>query len=465
MKTVNESTRPFGIKDKIGYMFGDFGNDFFMMLVSSFLSVFYTNVLGIPGAVVGILFLAARFVDAFTDIGMGRIVDSAVAGEEGRYRPWLRRMKLPLAIAGLMMFLPWAAKLPMALRVIYIFITYILWGSFCYTGINIPYGSMASAITDIPAERAMLSTFRSMGAALAGVTVGALTPMLVYVKDESGTQVLVGERVFFVALIFAVFGFICHTICYRWSVERVQIAPKKEKKQSPGDLILALLHNRALISMIAAAIVSVVSSFVTMSLNIYLYQDYFKDTSAMAVANMIQTVCVLILAPFSAKLTKKFGKKEVGSIALLFAGIVYSLMFVLKIKNAWVFCGFLFIANMGAQAFNLLVWAMIADIIDYQTVRTGSSDGGTVYGMYSFSRKLGQALAGGIGGFALSAIGYQESTGQAVVQTEQVVNAIYSVMTAVPAVGNIIAALILMFCYPLGKKTVEEIQKKLRENA
>lgn len=446
-------------------MFGDFGNDFFFMLVSSFLSVFYTNVLGIPGAVTGILFLAARVVDAFTDIGMGRIVDSAKATEEGRYRPWIRRMKLPVALAGVLLFLPWAANLPMALRIVYIFVTYILWGSFCYTGINIPYGSMASAITDVPEERTMLSTFRSMGASLAGVLVGALTPLIVYHTDDAGTQVLVGSRVFLLAVIFAVFGFICHTICYRWSAERIQIAPKTdEKKQKPRDLILALVHNRALVSMIAAAIVSVIASSVTMSMNIYLYQDYFKNSSAMAVANVLQTVCVLLLAPFSGKITKKFGKKEAGSAAMLLAAVTYGIMFLLRIENAWVFCVFLFIANLGAQTFNLLVWALVSDIIDYQTVMTGSSDGGTVYGMYSFSRKLGQALAGGLGGFVLSAIGFQETAGQAVVQTEQVTNSIYSVMTGVPAIGNLIAALILMFWYPLSKKKVEEVRRKLQEH-
>lgn len=446
-------------------MFGDFGNDFFFMLVSSFLSVFYTNVLGIPGAVTGILFLAVRVVDAFTDIGMGRIVDSAKATEEGRYRPWIRRMKLPVALAGVLLFLPWAANLPMALRIVYIFVTYILWGSFCYTGINIPYGSMASAITDVPEERTMLSTFRSMGASLAGVLVGALTPLIVYRTDDAGTQVLVGSRVFLLAVIFAVFGFICHTICYRWSAERIQIAPKTdEKKQKPRDLILALVHNRALVSMIAAAIVSVIASSVTMSMNIYLYQDYFKNSSAMAVANVLQTVCVLLLAPFSGKITKKFGKKEAGSAAMLLAAVTYGIMFLLRIENAWVFCVFLFIANLGAQTFNLLVWALVSDIIDYQTVMTGSSDGGTVYGMYSFSRKLGQALAGGLGGFVLSAMGFQETAGQAVVQTEQVTNSIYSVMTGVPAIGNLIAALILMFWYPLSKKKVEEVRRKLQEH-
>ena len=49
--------RPFGIRDKVGYMFGDFGNDFSFIFASSYLMVFYTKVLGLSGYTVGLLFL------------------------------------------------------------------------------------------------------------------------------------------------------------------------------------------------------------------------------------------------------------------------------------------------------------------------------------------------------------------------------------------------------------------------
>ena len=77
--------RDFGRRDKIGYMFGDFGNDFTFIFASSFLMVFYTKVLGISGGMVGTLFLVARFVDAFTDVTMGRIVDAAPPARDGRF--------------------------------------------------------------------------------------------------------------------------------------------------------------------------------------------------------------------------------------------------------------------------------------------------------------------------------------------------------------------------------------------
>lgn len=92
-----DSKQPFGIKDKIGYMFGDFGNDFIFIFARSFLMVFYTNVLGIDLKMVGVLFVVARVVDAFTDIGMGRIVDRLPASKDGKFRSWLKRICLPVA--------------------------------------------------------------------------------------------------------------------------------------------------------------------------------------------------------------------------------------------------------------------------------------------------------------------------------------------------------------------------------
>ena len=141
---------------------------------------------------------------------------------------------------------------------------------------------------------------------------------------------------------------------------------------------------------------------------------------------------------------------------------MYAFLFFARIKNPWVYCGTLLLANLGSGIFNMMLWAFVSDIIDYQTVKTGSCDGGTVYGVYSFSRKIGQALAGGLGGFALTAIGYQVSTGgQAIVQSEAVTNAIYSVTTGVPMIGLFLIAMILIFWYPLSKKKLAEIRVKI----
>ena len=109
--------KPFGIRDKLGYMFGDFGNDFTFIFASSFLMVFYTNVLGIDPKMVGVLFLVARIVDAFTDIGMGRIVDRLPASKDGKFRPWIKRICIPVALASFLMYQSSLAAAPMTVKI------------------------------------------------------------------------------------------------------------------------------------------------------------------------------------------------------------------------------------------------------------------------------------------------------------------------------------------------------------
>ena len=141
---TKSSERPFGLRDKLGYMFGDFGNDFTFIFASSFLMVFYTNVLGIDPKMVGVLFLVARVVDAFTDIGMGRIVDRMPAGKNGKFRPWIIRICVPVALVSFLMYQSGLSGASMTVKVIYMFVTYILWGSLFYTAINIPYGQRSA---------------------------------------------------------------------------------------------------------------------------------------------------------------------------------------------------------------------------------------------------------------------------------------------------------------------------------
>lgn len=456
---VETNVRPFGIKDELGYMFGDFGNDFFFILVSQFIMLYYTNVLGISAALVGTLFLVGRFVDAFTDIGMGQLVDRSKSHPYGRYRVWIKRMSLPVVIAGVLMFLPFVQNWSATGKNVWMFFTYLLWGSFAYTAINIPYGSMAAAITANPVERGQLSTFRSVGASLAGMFVGMLVPLIVY---KNG--VLSADRFFILSLVFAVCAFICYTLCHKWCLERVVIEEKKEEqeKKSVGEMVGAFFKNRSLVSIIICSILLTVSMFVAQSMSGYLYNDYFKNPAAMSAVAVVSVAGTLILAPFSKTIIRKWGKKEACSLGLIVAGVVFVLIYMLKITNAWVFVGLYAIASLGSGLFNLMIWAFITDVIDQQEILSGKREDGTVYGIYSFARKIGQAIAGGISGFALTAIGYVSTTGSQVIeQAKSVTDGIYMYSTLVPGIGYIAIGVLLMFWYPLGKKKIAENQKLL----
>ena len=460
---MNEkNVRPFGLRDKIGYMFGDFGNDFTFMFSSSFLMVFYMKVLGISGAAVGTLFLVARVVDAFTDVTMGRIVDTVKPGKDGRFKRWIRIMAGPVALASFLMYQTAMADASMTMKIVYMYVTYLLWGSICYTGINIPYGSMASAITDVPEERTSLSTFRSIGATLANLVIGVGGPMIIYTTDANGNQVIRGGGNIFpiMAGIFSVCAILCYIVCYTCTTERIKI--EKDPNEKSASLLKtfgSIFSNRALLGIVGAALFLLLSSLTLSSVNNLFYADYFKNASALSTYNMITMVCSLLLATVAGKIAKNFGKKESAAVATLFTGVVFIVLGFLKVSNVWVFVVIAGIGYIGVSYFNLIVWANITDVIDDVEVKSGKREDGTVYAVYSFARKVGQALAGGLGGYALGVIGYQSD---AVSQTESVLDGMYKLTTIVPGALFICVALMLIFVYPLTKKKVEENVEILR---
>ncbi len=454
------SVRPFGIRDKIGYMFGDFGNDFSFIFASNYLMVFYTKVLGLSGFAVGMLFLGARFLDAFTDVTMGRIVDNMQPARDGRFRSWIRRMCVPVAAASSVMYLYFVRDWAYQAKLAYVIVTYLLWSSFCYTAINIPYGSMASVISPDVKDRASLSTFRSIGASLAGLVVGVLVPLIVYETDVEGNQIVKPVSFTVTAFVFGVLAVGCYILCYLLCRERVFFEKKDGKRESAGDMLRSLGRNRPLLALVCAALVLLLATLMGQAMNNYLFLDYFKNAKALSAVNVVGIGGTLLLAPFISVIAARFGKKEAGAVGMLAAGAVYLLLFFLRVKSIPLFMALLFLGTLGTGLFNMIIWAFITDIIDYQEIATGRREDGTVYAVYSFARKVGQALAGGLGGFVLTAIGY---ISEAPSQTQAVAERIYTVATLVPGVCYLAVFFIIQFAYPLGRTEVEKNAAVLRE--
>lgn len=456
------NVRPFGFKDKIGYMFGDFGNDFTFILSSSFMLKFYTDVIGIHAAVVGVLMMAARFVDAFTDVAMGQIVDRSKPTKDGKFKPWLRRMCGPVAISSFLVFQSGFANMPYLFKVVWMIVTYILWGSIFYTSINIPYGSMASAISADAKDRASLSTWRSIGSTLAGLVIGVGTPLFAY-ETVNGNTILSGNRMTIIAGVFSVMAVICYMLCFKLATERVEV-PQNNTKFNFGDLMKSLVTNRSLIGIIAAAILLLLVMLTMQGMNAYLFPNFYGNVAAQSVAALAGSLVMLVVcAPLATKLSAKYGKKELAIGSCLFGAVVYLICWVLKPENPYTYVVFYVVANIGVGFFNMVIWAMITDVIDDAEVKNGVREDGTIYSVYSFARKIGQALSSGMIGALLSVIGYSAATAF----NPEVVNGIFNMTCIIPAIGFVGIALVLMFLYPLSKNRVEanvlELKKRRGE--
>ena len=448
-----KTERPFGMRDKVGYMFGDFGNDFTFILSSSFLLKFYTDVMGVEAAVVGVVMMIARLVDAFTDVTMGRICDRSRNTRAGKFKPWIRRMCAPVAIASFLIYQSGLADMPMAFKIAYLFVTYILWGSIFYTAINIPYGSMASAISAEPEDRQSLSTFRSMGATLAGLFIGAGVPMIAYDQIE-GNTVMNGGRFTVIAGVFSVLAVVCYLLCYAMTTERVKIVVTEEQQKNNSliQMFRNALRNRALISIIAASIVMLLAQLTMQSMANYVFPNYYGSPKAQTVSSFVMVGGMFIAAAVAKPISKRFGKAEISIVSNLLAAATCILLFILRPENVWVYVALQFVCWLGLGMFTMVSWALITDVIDYSEIKNGIREDGSVYALYSFARKLGQAAASGLSGWLLTLIGYSAATAF----DPGVVTGIYNISALVPAIGFLLLALILWFWYPLHKKQVEE---------
>lgn len=465
MKTA-KPLKPFGLRDKMGYLFGDFGNDFTFTLSTMILSKFCTDVLGISAGIIGTIMMLARFVDAFTDITMGRLCDRSKVTPNGKFKPWILRMCIPVSIVSFLMYQSGIALLSTGVKIAYIAITYLLWGSFCYTAINIPYGSMASAISADPDDRQSLSTFRTMGGMLAGTVIGILLPITAYEKIElaDGTvkDTLIGERVTLIAGIFSVLAIICYLLCYHLITERVAIKPTDKRASSVKRMLKNALKNRALISIIVASVDMLFAQLSMQNMAAYVYPDYYSNADAQAASTILMMAAMIVAAILAKPLTKKFGKAEVSVVSTLFAALVMVILFILRPSNVWVYCGLQMLCWLGLGVFSMVSWALITDVIDYSELKNGIREDGSVYAMYSFARKLGQALAAGLSGWFLEAIGYNAgAAAQGLKQSESVLTGIYNISTLLPAVGLFLLALVLWFWYPLHKEQVDRNVKAL----
>ncbi len=457
MAKENTSVRPFGMKDNIGYMFGDFGNDFTFILSSSFMLKFYTDVMGISAGIVGILMMAARFVDAVTDVTMGQIVDRSKPTKDGKFKPWIKRMCGPVAISSFLIYQSGFANMSYGFKVVWMVITYILWGSIFYTSINIPYGSMASAVSPDPADRASLSVWRTIGGTLAGLAIGVGVPLVAY-EVVDGNTVMSGSRMTIIAGVFSVCAIICYLLCFNLVRERVPVEANTQKLDV-GKMLKSIVTNRALLGIIAAAILLLLAQLSMQGLAGYVFPNFYGSASAQSLSSLTGALVILVIcAPTAAKLSAKFGKKELATVATIVGAVIFLVCLFVKPANPYVYVAYYTLAYLGIGFFNTIIWAMITDVIDDSEVKNGIREDGTIYAVYSFARKVGQALSSGLVGMLLTMIGYTSATA---FDPDVTLN-IFRISCIVPAVGFIAVALAMLFIYPLNKKRVENNVAELK---
>lgn len=460
-----------GIKEALGYMLGDIGNLLVLSFVSTYLKVFYTDSLMVGYDAtkvyndITILFLVIRLWDAFNDPLWGLIVDTKRPTKNGKFRPYIKVFAAPLGISCILCFLGinnFVSSYTVLL--VFAYITYTLFGML-YTAINIPYGSLASVITDDPQGRTLLSTFRSVGGGLGGAPVTIIGQYIIYdkVKDSSGTVIsstFNGSKALYLAIVFAVISIICYLLCYNSTKERIPSSNEKKKvdiKQTYGPLLKSLPFITVILS---GLLISLQLQFV--SFYQYLFKNYFGNSN-LSIVNTLCTygpmACVIFFMP---KLVAKFGKKELCVFGLSFASLA-SIFNAVFLPSSTIYFVMQAITGFGYSFLSITAWAMVMDVIDYQEYKTYRKNESAIYAIYTFARKLGQTIADSGGMQLLKYAGYSDDLKDTVTTAKgSVGHNIYRMCTIIPAIAYTLL-LIITIIYPLSKKRLEPIQNELME--
>lgn len=446
--------RPFGVKDEIGYVFGDMAGSFVNLFVDAYFLIFCTNVLGISAGWMGTLFLVARLWDAINDPIMGSFPDRWMIGKSGdKFKPWIKIFMLPLALSGVLCFF----NVPLegiALHA-YVAFAYVLYGM-SYTGTSMPFGAMASVVSDDPIQRSKLSRARSIGGTIVGIVGLSIVPVVCFDKQSN----ILPERFTLIAVIFGVLSIISYFVLLNFTQERIRQNSEKAEKFNYGKVLKATVHNRPLIGVMVATLGSML--FITGSNQVrsYIFKEYYARTDVMSIISLATIPILVICFPLVPKLVAKFGKKATLMAAIVSSTIFSVIPVVMEIKNVYVYSALVVLGTIGQTVFTMLIWALVTDCLDYSEWKFNERSDGSMYSLYTFSRKIGSTIASTGVSFGLAAIGFV--SGSNVVQTAEAVNGIYFLVNIIPVVTCILELVGVGLIFNLNKETTERMYAELK---
>ena len=446
--------RPFGVKDEIGYVFGDMAGSFVNLFVDAYFLIFCTNVLGISAGWMGTLFLVARLWDAINDPIMGSFPDRWMIGKSGdKFKPWIKIFMIPLALSGVLCFF----NVPLegiALHA-YVAFAYVLYGM-SYTGTSMPFGAMASVVSDDPIQRSKLSRARSIGGTIVGIVGLSIVPVVCFDKQSN----ILPERFTLIAVIFGVLSIISYFVLLNFTQERIRQNSEKAEKFNYGKVLKATVHNRPLIGVMVATLGSML--FITGSNQVrsYIFKEYYARTDVMSIISLATIPILVICFPLVPKLVAKFGKKATLMAAIVSSTIFSVIPVVMEIKNVYIYSALVVLGTIGQTVFTMLIWALVTDCLDYSEWKFNERSDGSMYSLYTFSRKIGSTIASTGVSFGLAAIGFV--SGSNVVQTAEAVNGIYFLVNIIPVVTCILELVGVGLIFNLNKETTERMYAELK---
>lgn len=511
VKLDSKGYRKFGIMDKLAYAAGDLGCNMSFALKGT-VQTFWLVYMMMETGLLSILLLLVQIWDAVNDPLIGTIIDNDRRSyRHGKFKTYIFIGACGLLVGGAAVFLPFPNASVVVKAVLFI-LGYIIWDAF-YTIANVPYGSMLSIVTEDVGERAQLSTWRSIGSMIGNLLPSIILPMLIWQKvtfdgttdflnkieipegfdksqfltnPETGlpyeigdkilspatgnqVEILLGERVFWAALIMGILGFIAFMFMLKAITVRVDENTVKTNENTEKFNILnafkKFMKNRPAVGATLAAMGMFLGMNAATTANTIMFATYFNMASMSGLVQMIGFLPMFIFMPFITKIVKKFGKKEssvFGTLVSIFGGVImliFPLISNVSLALVVYLLGLVFF-GVGMGVYTCVSWAMMGDAIDYNEWKYGTREEGTVYSIHSFFRKLAQGVGPSVVLVIMGALGYVSKLGT-IGQSFETAHNMCWLVAGLYMFSAIIQFVGLGLIYNLDKKTLGQMTAEL----
>ncbi len=506
-----KAKRPFGMRDKLAYAAGDLGCNMSFALKAT-VQTFWLVYMMLETGLLSALLLLVQIWDAVNDPLIGTFIDNDRRSyKHGKFKTYIFIGACGLLVGGAAVFLPFPGA-PVVLKAILFIVGYIVWDAF-YTIANVPYGSMLSLVSDDPGERAQLSTWRSIGSMIGNLLPNVILPMLIWRKvtwegntgfldqivlpegvtsdqfltnPETGNayeigqevlspltgkplEVLLGERVFFAALIMGVIGFLAFLFMLKNITVRVDESSVKTHEKAEKFNIFAafgkFMKNRPAVGATLAAMGMFLGMNAATTASTIMFATYFNMASLSGLVQVIGFLPMFLFMPFITKIVEKYGKKEASVIGTLVSigGGVIMLIFPL-IQNTTVALAVFILGlvafGIGMGVYTCVSWAMMGDAIDYNEWKFGTREEGTVYSLHSFFRKLAQGVGPSAVLLIMGWLGYEAKYGT-IGQSMTTAHNMCWLVAALYLFSAVLQFIGIAVIYNLDKKTLTEMNGEL----
>lgn len=437
----------------ICYGFGDLASQFVWTYVGSYLTIYYTDIVGLAPIAVSVIMMLARIWDAVNDPMMGAIAERT-RSKFGRFRPYIAFGSPFLAIFSVLTFTnPFGGK--STAGVIWAAVIYIAAGML-YTLVNIPYGALAAVMTEDADQRNVLNTSRNIGMNLGMVIVNGVSAGLALKFSGAGAEVANGHGYMMVALVYGIISIPMFLIVFFTSEEVVQPVGNPQPfwfKETVSNLV----KNKYLMIITLIMTLQMTAFMGRIAITSYYVIYCLGSFTMIALIMTIPSLGGIVGSFFVPFFAKKIGKRNVlmGSMVIQEIGLV--IMYLAPFDNMKM----VLVGDIIFGLFNVgfpMSLSMVADSVDYMELKTGVRTDGTAYATYGLATKIGNAIGGAFGILIMSAFGYVANAQQ----TAQALKGINFTVNLLPAILFFIAAAACLM-WRMSDKDAEDIRAQLRE--